>query len=388
MCQATRILIATLLLAAVVNAQRYRFRHFGADDGLNTAVATIVQDRVGFLWVGTGNGLFRYDGARFQRFGIEDGLPSTSIRSLLESPDGTFWVTTGAGLARLRHNRFETVDLGITDSSLDLHALASGNGRIYVGLDQGLLTGTLGADGSPRFHLEPGVPREPVWGIYADPGGAVWFNSGMRLCLLDRGRLRVFSESDGLPPQRWGAIIRDAHGDIWIRSPQHLYQFQAESGRFVARDWQLPQSSNTILALAQDNRGTIMVATDQGLARWIDGKWQLTGTAQGLESDSVTSVFQDREGSIWIGMWGAGLARWPGNSEWINWSMADGLASSVVWAVRGDPSGSVWVGTDRGLVRMDSGVVRRIWTQKDGLGGDKVKALAIGPAEPRARSTP
>ena len=65
------------------------YRHFGPDEGLNTAVSRLVQDRAGFLWVGTGNGLFRYDGARFQRFGVEEGLPSASVRCLEEGPDGT-----------------------------------------------------------------------------------------------------------------------------------------------------------------------------------------------------------------------------------------------------------------------------------------------------------
>ena len=60
-------------------AERYRFRHFGQDDGPNTAVTQILQDRTGFLWVGTADGLFRYDGGYFQRFGMEQGLPSASI---------------------------------------------------------------------------------------------------------------------------------------------------------------------------------------------------------------------------------------------------------------------------------------------------------------------
>ncbi len=375
----SRILMATLLSAALGTAERYRFRHYGLDEGLNTAVSVILQDRTGFLWVGTGNGLFRYDGGRFQRFGQEDGLPSASIRCMLESADGTLWVGTGAGLARLRRNRFQAVDLGVPPHSVDLHVLASGNGRLYVGLDQGMATGTLGADGEPHFHLEPDVPGQPVWGIHVDADGAVWFGSGVRLCRLDGLGLHVYDESAGLPPQRWGAMLRDKHNNLWIRGPQRLFVLESETRRFAARDQGLPQASNTILTLAQDRMGTIMVTTDQGLARWIDGKWQLTGTAQGLESDSVTAVFEDRENSIWIGMWGAGLARWPGNDKWVNWTMADGLSSNVIWAIRRDPSGSVWIGTDRGLQKMDSGVVRRHWTQKDGLGGDKVKAIAMGP---------
>ncbi len=369
--------MGVLLSATAVMAERYRFRNYGPDDGLNTAVSVILQDRTGFLWVGTGNGLFRYDGAHFQRFGLEEGLPSSSIRCLLETQDGTLWVATGGGLARLRQNRFQTVDLGVQKTSLDLHAIAEGNGKIYVGVDQGLLAAKLHGDAPVVFQLEPGTPLEPVWGVFVDSSGAVWFSSGMHLTRLDRSGLRVFDERMGLPSQRWGAMLRDQQGNLWVRGPQRLFVLPSGTQRFEARDQGLPQSSNTILALAQDRRGTIMVATDQGLGRWMDGKWQLTGTAQGLESDSVTSVFEDREGSIWIGMWGAGLARWPGSGQWTNWTIEDGLSSNVIWAIRRDASGAVWVGTDHGLLRMDAGVVGRVWTHKNGLGGDKVKALVI-----------
>src|SRR5438552_18984668 len=89
--------LLTLVCFGAADVERYRFRHFGPDDGLNTAVNRILQDRSGFLWVGTGNGLFRYDGAGFRRFGVEEGLPSSSIRAMAESPDGALWVLTARG---------------------------------------------------------------------------------------------------------------------------------------------------------------------------------------------------------------------------------------------------------------------------------------------------
>ncbi len=369
-----------VLLAGTAMAEHYRFRHYGPEEGLNTAVSRLLQDRTGFLWVGSGDGLFRYDGARFQRFGTEDGLPSASIRCLLETSDGTLWIVTGRGLARRRHDAFEIVDTGVGAEAVDLHALdALPDGTLYLGSERGLLSAALRKDGSaPHFIRVPGIPHDSVSGIYAEKNGAVWFSSGQRLCLLEHGRLRVFEESDGVPRERWGTMLRDRHGDLWVRGPQHMVVLPAGGRRFMARDEGLPQSSNTILTVAEDRQGIVMVSTDQGLARWIGGRWELVGTAQGLESDTVTTVLQDREGSIWIGLWGAGVARWPGTQEWTNWTTADGLSNNIVWAIRRDPSGTLWIGTDRGLIRFDSAMRPRIWLRKDGLGGDKVKALAVG----------
>jgi len=372
--------LPALLLATAASAEHYRFRHFGHDDGLNTAVSRLLQDRTGFLWVGTGDGLFRYDGARFQRFGTEDGLPSASVRGLHQAADGTLWVVTGRGLARLRQNSFEAVETSTGHGDRDLHAIDSaGSGELYIGSDRGLLAAEVSPGGTPRFHLVPGASAEPVNGVYAEENGAVWFGCGLRLCLLEGGRVRVLGEPEGLPRERWSAMLRDRHGDLWVRGTQHMHVLPAGAARFQARDQGLPQASNTLMAIAMDREGTLLVSTDLGLARWIDGRWDLITTAQGLESDTVTSVLQDREGSLWIGLWGAGIARWPGYGEWTAWTTADGLSNNVVWATRRDRSGALWIGTDRGISRMQPGSPLRTWTKAEGLGGDKVKAIVLGP---------
>src|SRR3954470_11951846 len=80
-------------------AQRYNFKFYGEEEGLqNLAVQVVHQDRAGFLWVGTQNGLFRYDGSRFVGLGKSEGLPGSRIESLHESVDGTLWVGTPTGV--------------------------------------------------------------------------------------------------------------------------------------------------------------------------------------------------------------------------------------------------------------------------------------------------
>src|SRR5690349_18704032 len=84
-----------------LEAQRYNFKFYGQEEGLqNLVVQAVLQDREGFLWVGTQNGLFRYDGSQFKGFFREHGLPGARIESLHEAADGTLWVGTESGLAR------------------------------------------------------------------------------------------------------------------------------------------------------------------------------------------------------------------------------------------------------------------------------------------------
>ena len=100
---------------------------------------------------------------------------------------------------------------------------------------------------------------------------------------------------------------------------------------------------------------------------WKDGK---STPLEGFFTSYVFRGFEDREGSLWIGMWGAGIARWPSPKQWTNWTIADGLPNPIVWAVRRQGS-NLWVGTDRGLVRFDARWEPRTWLHKNGLAGER-----------------
>jgi signal transduction histidine kinase/CheY-like chemotaxis protein len=105
-----------------------------------------------------------------------------------------------------------------------------------------------------------------------------------------------------------------------------------------------------------NHQGKMLVPTLEGLAiRESVGSWKYVGSAQGLPSDVVSNVLQDREGSLWIGMYGYGLVRWPGYGAWEIWGRAEGLSSDAIWALKYDSKGTLWAGTTRGLHRFVKG---------------------------------
>jgi signal transduction histidine kinase/ActR/RegA family two-component response regulator/streptogramin lyase len=89
----------------------------------------------------------------------------------------------------------------------------------------------------------------------------------------------------------------------------------------------------------------------------------------------TSAVLEDREGSLWIALIGAGVARWLGYGEWEGWTKAQGLPSDLIWSILRDRKGALWVGTSLGLAQLDSQGRSRVWTRKDGLGGDNVRWL-------------
>lgn len=340
-----------LAVPARLLAQRYSFKLYGQEEGLQSlTVQALLQDTTGFIWVGTENGLYRYDGAGFARFRPADGLPDRRIWSLHESPDGTLWVGTGAGLCRRAGHRFQVAGLGGSGRAPVVSAIASDRkGRLYAGTSAGLAVAQSSQAGTaPEFHLLPalsGSSHGAVRGVHVDPDGVVWFGCGSALCSLDESHVRVFKPEDGVPEQAWSAILTDRQGDLWIRSSSRLLVRPKGARQFVAADQGLPAGMQNA-SLTLDQRGKLWVPTSLGLAHQEPGRWEMTGQEQGLPENSVCCLIEDREGSIWVGFEGTGLARWLGRTGWASWTKAEGLSHEHVRVIQGDRSGTLWVGTE------------------------------------------
>jgi signal transduction histidine kinase/ligand-binding sensor domain-containing protein/CheY-like chemotaxis protein len=387
-----RRLALTLLIVlagtANLRAQRYDFKSYGEEEGLqNLVVQVILQDRAGFLWVGTQNGLYRYDGSRFLTFGRAEGLPGARIEALHESADGTLWVGTRVGLARRTGERFETV--AMAPMQRGAHAIAQGivsragiasdaAGKIYLATERGLVTATRAGDRFD-FALIPPVhtdqPEEAA-SAYVDPAGRLLYGCGSGLCRLENGVGRDIGVESGLPPGPWGAIIGDLDGNLWVRSDRLLYVRPDGAERFQARPG-LPESTNTYPAMALDPSGRLLVPTIKGLGRETANGWEIIDARQGLPSNDIAAVVQDREGSIWLGLLGSGLARWLGYNEWQSWTEREGLSRESIWSIAREANGRVWVGTQFGLNYAQEHEGRFEWKQQHIPGIEMVRALAV-----------
>jgi ligand-binding sensor domain-containing protein/serine/threonine protein kinase len=371
---------------------RYNFQFYGAADGLeNLAIQVVLQDRVGYLWTGTQNGLFRFDGNRFTAFGKGDGLPGNRIESLHESTDGTLWVGTRQGLAirsgppNSQRPRFDPVTMGIAAGVVGREAIASDDaGHVFAATEHGLAVGTMLPQGWV-FRLASPAPghgsQEPVNMVYTDSKGAVWYGCASALCRLSGGQTTMFGAAEGLLADVWKAILEDQEGNLWVRSERQLAVMSPSTHRFQLRTHSergdLPPNTITFPTLATDQDGALLVPTNLGLARQTAYGWELVGAEEGLTTNDVSVVQHDREGSIWVGLLGSGLARWLGYPEWQSWTQRDGLSRDSVWAATRDRGGRLWVGTLLGLDYAEEKNGQIIW-HNQAAGGVKIRALAVG----------
>ena len=349
-----------LAFAASCHAAHYSFKHYLQDSGLtNLAVNTINQDRDGFIWVATDNGLFRYNGRRFQRFGHEQGLPQDDVTALTISAGGTVWAGTPVGFAYLRGGSFHPVVFGTALDSLSQGRLvAAEEDVVYASTGRGLLKLTLENSGVSMRQIYMGE----TFGVAVESGGTVWFGCGRDLCRLRGQRLSTVGTALGLPPDRWESALSDEHGSLWVRSVTHLYQLPRNGSRFVERDRGLPLSPGAVSEMKADPVYGVTVPTVEGLAIPQGDGWQILSERNGLASEAVAAAIRDREGSLWIGTRGSGVDRWVGEGEWQNWVKADGLAAEVLWGIAKDPQGRLWVGTTQNVSMLDpSGGMVRTW---------------------------
>jgi signal transduction histidine kinase/CheY-like chemotaxis protein len=131
--------------------------------------------------------------------------------------------------------------------------------------------------------------------------------------------------------------------------------------------------------MALDPAGRLLAPTNRGLMRQASAGWELIGAEQGVTSNDISTVFQDREGSVWLGLLGSGLARWLGYGEWQSWTAHEGLSRESVWSITRDGSGRMWVGTQFGLNYAEEKGGRLIWKQLPVEGLEMVRALASNP---------
>ncbi len=366
-----------------LSAQESGLEEYGFRQNLaNSALNCILQDPQGFLWVGTMNGLYRGDGLEFQAFGVKDGLPSATIQSLALDSNGRLWVATRDGLAFRQGRGFQPVDLGRSVHVFGRSSLAAQGARLYFATANGLFR--IAAD-EPPFRVVPvnlpdSLPSPAaVDAVYAAPDGAIWASSGGGIVrILESGSER-FEQPAGVPRSRWDAFLATSRGDLWVRSSDQLLLRRAGSSKFESAGRGIAHSG-FFGALATDRAGRLLVPTDSGLAVQQDGSWRYIGRPQGLPSETVSCAFQDREGSLWLGLWGVGLVRLLGYGIAESFTMNAGLPNPTVSAIAPGKDGVIWMGTDLGVARFSPAGRRwKIRSIAAGLGGTKVRALAASP---------
>ncbi|HEV2720598.1 MAG TPA: two-component regulator propeller domain-containing protein, partial [Thermoanaerobaculia bacterium] len=284
-----------------------------------------------------------------ERFRILDktsnpGLISNSITTLCRAADDTLWLGTLAGLVRERAGRFETIVLpGGPDI---VYAIAAADdGTIWVGTAAGKVIRVINGRAEP-FSLP--LPRSPVTALVT-AGGTTWIGTGRGLVRVGRGPIQTWTAADGLSSESVLSLLPDGDA-VYAGTAAGLNRID---GGKVTRIEGLP--ADQVTALRRDRDGNLWIGTySNGLVRMSgDGRLSRYGIADGALNPTVRAIFEDDEGSLWIGSNGGVEQLRVG--AFITWSKRDGLADAVARVIFEDRGGELWVGTANGLSRWERG---------------------------------
>jgi signal transduction histidine kinase/ligand-binding sensor domain-containing protein len=400
-CMAIVLVVAATVSSGATEREtptsQFTRRSWTRGDGLllGSQIWAIAQDRTGYLWLGTNEGLVRFDGVRFVSWATVSSspLPAKSVRSLCVARDGSLWIAFGGdgGVARFHDGKLKTY--GYADGLLRgtvTALLEDSEGTIWAA----------GVGGAARFRDgqwqrlgdAEGLPERAVVAIYEDRGGSMWLatSSGVfrraarehRFRLSSPGlRVQAFSQDstgsvwavgdallttlDGAGPLRTAGVtapvggwrlLHDTNGGLWIAtSGQGLVYISDQSGRTVVErhHGESALTSDVVRSLLQDREGNIWVGTQSGLDRLSRGAVTSVPRSGDSMSRHVRTVATDTGGSTWVGTVD-GLYRFRGPDR-QRYDRSHGLPSNAVVALHPDDRNGIFVATERGVGYLRNG---------------------------------
>ncbi len=352
------------------------FRVFDAADGLrNLVVVSLAQDDDGLLWLGTQDGVYRFDGEQFTHFSVDDGLASSLVYAVGTAPDGRVCVGGNSGLSCWNGARFSRQSaLGMP--AIPVQTLVSYGGRLWVGTDGGGLY-VQGADG--RFAPAPGWPgaaTTAIRALWADGRGLVVGNGATVELSGGDGVWHPIGSDAGLGRDPIEGVLRDREGALWIRTPAHLWYLPVGAARATDLRDGLPTGFDAIgapNAMAIGPHGDVLIGTDDGVTYRDGDRWRTIGRASGMPAATTRALLVDRDGDLWIGS--AGLFQLRGRGLIEHHNRASGLPGEIVWTYLRDRDGTLLAGTNRCLARAAGGR----WACVPGTEDRVVRAVVFAP---------
>jgi ligand-binding sensor domain-containing protein len=367
---------------------QYSHAAWHVDQGLpQNTVQAIAQTRDGFLWLGTAEGLARFDGERFVILGGADvpELGASDIQFLHEDREGRLWIGVyGVGLVVRDVAGFHAVAPPAGADLSSVVAIAEdSSGTLWVGGDDGRL---YRVEGRVVQEAQPDDPTASVRALAFDGRGRLWIGTSAGLAVRSGGETRWFTRRDGLASEQITALAVDG-GAIWLGTTDGLQRIEDD----VVRP---PASGEAVRALLLDPQRSLWVGYDRGLVRIAGGTASPLLGDQVLSDDAIRSLAGDRDGSLWVGTFAGGLNQLKDGTV-VTYTRAHGLprdevgvvaparqagvwfASGLgavghaegdtirglpplpqdveVWALHEDAGGRLWAGTERGLARLERG---------------------------------
>jgi len=348
-CKAPEVVLVKDAYIKDVNPQN--FSSFSKLQGLRSEqVRSLIQDRMGNIWLGTDDGATKYDGKYFSHYTTEQGLKNSLILSVFQDKAGNLWFGTSRGGVTRYDGRYLTnftTKEGFPDNEVNC---------IFEDSEGNLWFGTAGGAVKYKdkqltiYTTKQGLGHNDIRSILQDNSGRIWLSSnGGGISIFEGDSFSNYSEKEGLTQRFIGSLYKDKEGNIWLGTAgtglmkfdgSHFYVYAKEEGL----------CNNLVRSIIQDEEGNMWFGTLEGGISKFDGKYYTNYTVNdGLSSNTIRSSLKDKNGNLWFGTRGGGLSRFDGNL-FTHMTTNEGLSNNRVMSILLDNSGIMWLGTFGGYV--------------------------------------
>lgn len=349
---------------------QYSMRVYTTEQGLpQNEVRSMAQTPDGYLWFGTRDGVARFDGMKFTVFRQETtpGIGHNMFGAMLVDRAGRLWVATGDGLSCFEHGQFRryTERDGLPANAV--HSLFEDRaGTLWIGTWNGLAA----FDGTHfrKFARQDGLPANSISGLAEDGTGGLWVGTyGGGLAHMTNGKISVLTTQEGLPANFIQTVFHDRSGNLWIGTQKGSALLNPAGRLQILHD--LPGKT---ICFYQDREGVIWAASDKTFGRYRSGASLVFEQQEGPNQD-VEAVFQDRDGSLWVGTSGAGVARYR-SGPFVPYTTKEGLADDRTNTIIQDSKGDLWIGGPHALSHKTASGIWKV-PQED-FGGGAIRSVA------------
>ncbi len=358
----------------------YEFVRVTKDDGQlpSNSITSLATGKDGSLWIGTPAGLTRRTGQTMRTYGIQDGLPNLSISALTAAPDGTLWIIAGGHLTRFDGSKFQSLLRGHDVPLASVRTLAmDGSQRLYVGGSGSVLR--MDSSTFRPVLTAPAIPADfPTVSIHIDRQGTLWAlgTRGLVARAAD-GSMRRYGPHDGIPDSvGQGAILEDREGNLWTGTGNRLARYDG-NGHFLTLTITAEGEPDSIRTLFEDREGNLWVGSNNGLTRFRDDAFTVYGRTEGLPDDGPNTVYEDAKGRVWVGLMDSGVLLLSGEPK--KFSEVPGAPRNRVFQFRETRAGELLIAAGNGLTIWKDGASRTFVPYLDPLGRKYVYDALEGP---------
>jgi ligand-binding sensor domain-containing protein/tRNA A-37 threonylcarbamoyl transferase component Bud32 len=343
-------------------------------------VRDVIQTNDGYIWLGTDEGLARFDGVTFTIFDDKNtpAMTGNHVFELYEDYENTLWICTiDSGLLYYKDNKIKQLKVdGKFNSQVVQSILVEDNGSgkektIWIATDGDGLFEITGHQ-VKNYSIANGLPDRNVKFLSRDSKENLWAGTSEGLVRLKDDKITVFSDSAGFEDSIINSICETRDGKIWVGTDKGLYKKVGK--RFVKAPNQGVLERSSIKAIYEDRKGTMWIGSaHNGLARFRNDRFELLPKEEGLTDDTIFGIHEDREGSLWVARAYSGILQLK-DGKVTCFTTREGLADNVVFPIYEDIKRNLWIGTNNGLNRLKDGKMLH-FTTRDGLNNDVIDTI-------------